>query len=161
MANQTPPTPEELNVINKALEERILDANKDETKSKWNKLLPDLMASDVFVVAQMSDKADANGAKMLNILMMTDDKGHSVIPFFTSPKRMNVLVTPERKTFNVMKMNAVKLFQSIKGKTAVLNPSSPYARLFTPFEMNILVMENYDKVAKQKHGEQPAEKTEN
>lgn len=160
MANQTPPTPEELNVINQALEERILDANKDETKSKWNKLLPDLMAADVFVVAQLADKTDANGTKLLNILMMTDDKGHSIIPFFTSPKRMNVLVTQERKTFNVMKMNAVKLFQSIKGKTAVLNPSSPYAKLFTPFEMNILVMENYDKVAKQKHSEQPADSSE-
>lgn len=147
MANQ--PTPEQLNDLNKALEERILEANQDATKTKWNKLLPDLMAADIFVVAQMSDKTDANGAKLLNILMMSDDKGHHVVPFFTSPAKMSILVTPERKTLNVMKINAVKLFQSIKGKTAVLNPRTPYAKLFTPFEMNILVMENLDKVKAQ------------
>ena len=147
MANQ-PLTPEEMKTFNAALEQRILEANQDKTKTKWTKLLPDLMAADVFVVAQVSDRTDAEGGKLLNILMMADKEGHQIIPFFTSPNRMSVLVTPERKTFNVMKLNTVKLFQSIKGKPCVLNPRSPLARVFTPFETNILAMENMDKAAK-------------
>lgn len=143
MANQQL-TPDQLNELNKALEEKIIEANAD--KSKWKKVLEELMLADVFVVAQTSDKPDPNGNKLLNILMMTDGEGHQVIPFFTSPNRMSVLVNGERKTFNVMKINTVKLFQAIKGKTAVLNPRSPAQKLFTPFEMNILVMENIDKL---------------
>ena len=53
-----------------------------------------------------------------------------------------------------MKLNTVKLFQSVKGKSAVLNPNSPAAKMFTPFEMNVLVMENLDKLPK---AEKPAE----
>lgn len=142
MANQV--NADQLKQFNAALEERIMEAGKD--KTLWKKVLPDLMLTDVFVVADVSDRVDANGNKQLNILMMTDNEGHQVIPFFTSPNRMSVLVTPERKTFNVMKINTVKLFSAIKGKTAVLNPRSPGAKLFTPFEMNILVMENKDKL---------------
>lgn len=147
MAN-APLTPEQLNSLNKALEQRIIEANQDKTKALWSKVLPDLMKADIFTIAQISDKLDANGHKMMNILMMTDQQGHRVIPFFTSPQRMQVLVTPERKTFNVMKLNTVRFFQAIKGKTAVLNPGSPLGRLFSPFEMNILVMENLDKIPK-------------
>ena len=146
MANQL--TPEQMKVINKALEERILEANQDKTKSKWKNILPDLMGADVFVVAQMAENTDENGAKQLNILMMTNKQGQQVIPFFTSPNKMSVLANPQRKTFNCMKINTIRLFQAIKGKTAVLNPGSPYAKLFTPFEMNLLVMENLDKLPK-------------
>ncbi len=146
MANQTPPTTEELKVINKALEERIIEANKD--KTKWKRVLPDLMAADIFVVAQVSDRTDANGNRLMNMLMMTDNKGHEIVPFFTSPARMAVLATPTHKTFNVMKLNTVRFFQSIRGKTSVLNPKSTASRIFTPFDMNVLVMENLDKIPK-------------
>lgn len=147
MAN-APITPEMLNEMNKGLEQRILEANQDKTKTLWNKVLPDLMQADIFAIANVSDKVDANGNQMLNILMITDREGHRVVPFFTSPARMKVLVTNERKTFNVMKINTVRFFQSVKGKVCVLNPNSPMARLFNPFEMNILVMENLDKIPK-------------
>ena len=147
MAN-APITPEMLNEMNKGLEQRILEANQDKTKTLWNKVLPDLMMADIFAVANVSDKNDASGNKLLNILMITDQQGHSVVPFFTSPARMKVLVTNDKKTFNVMKINTVRFFQSVKGKVCVLNPNSPMARLFNPFEMNILVMENLDKLPK-------------
>ena len=145
MAN-APLTPEQLNALNKGLEQKILEANQDKTKALWSKVLPELMKAEIFTIAQISDKTDQNGNKMLNVLMMTDKQGNKVIPFFTSPQRMQVMVTPDRKTFNVMKMNTVRFFQSIKGKPAVLNPGSPMGRLFNPFEMNILVMENLDKI---------------
>lgn len=141
-----PLTPEQMKEINKALEERIIEANKDETKTKWKKVLPDLMAADVFAVAALGDKTDANGNRLLNIMMMSNKEGQNIIPFFTSPARMSVLARGEQKTFNCMKMNTTRLFNAIKGKTAVLNPGSPCSRVFTPFEMNLLVMENKEKL---------------
>ncbi len=152
MANQQPLTQEQLKDFNKVLEERIIEANKD--KAKWKKVLPDLMAAEVFVVAQVSEQTNAKGEKLLNILTLTDKTGHQTVPFFTSPNRMAVLANENRKTFNVMKLNTVRLFQSVKGKSAVLNPNSPAAKMFTPFEMNVLVMENIDKLPK---AERPAE----
>lgn len=145
MSNQ-PLTPEQMNELNKALEERIIEANKD--KTKWKKVLPDLMAADVFVVAQMTEQTNERGERMLNILTLTDKTGHQTVPFFTSPGRLSVLANENRKTFNVMKLNTVRLFQSVKGKSAVLNPNSTAVKLFTPFEMNVLVMENLDKLPK-------------
>lgn len=44
MANQQL-TPEQMKVFNKALEERITEANEDKTKTKWKSVLPDLMAA--------------------------------------------------------------------------------------------------------------------
>ena len=146
MANQQL-TPEQMKVFNKALEERITEANEDKTKTKWKSVLPDLMAADVFAVAALGDQTDANGNRLLNVMMMTNKNGQQVIPFFTSPNRMSVLATPDRKTFNCMIINTTRLFNAIKGKTAVLNPGSPCSRLFTPFEMNLLVMENKDQLA--------------
>ena len=145
MANQQL-TPEQMKVFNKALEERITEANEDKTKTKWKKVLPDLMAADVFAVAALGDKTDANGNRLLNVMMMTSKDAQQAIPFFTSPNRMSVLATPEHKTFNCMKINTTRLFNAIKGKTAVLNPGSPCSRVFTPFEMNLLVMENKDQL---------------
>lgn len=145
MANQQL-TPEQMKIFNKALEERITEANEDKTKTKWKKVLPDLMAADVFAVAALGDKTDANGNRLLNVMMMTSKDGQQAIPFFTSPNRMSVLATPEHKTFNCMKINTTRLFNAIKGKTAVLNPGSPCSRVFTPFEMNLLVMENKDQL---------------
>lgn len=136
---------EDLKDLNKDLEERILEANKDKTKVKWNKLLPDLMTADILMVGQFSDKADANGNQQLNILMMQKD-GHVIVPFFTNPSRVGVLANPQNNQFDIMKVNVVRFFQSIAGKPCVMNPMSEYAKVFTPFEMKVLAAENEDKV---------------
>ncbi len=142
MANQL--TQDEIKNFNKALEERIAAAVKDQ--NKWKDVLPDLMNAEVFVVAQMSDRTDSNGNKLLNILSMKNAEGQQCIPFFTSPSKMSVLASPDRKSFNCMKMKVSKLFQAVKGKAAFLNPgSNDCSKLFNPFEMNLLVMENADK----------------
>ena len=154
MANQL--TPNEMNNFNKALEEKITAAIKDQ--SKWKDVLPELMGADVFVVAQLAQQTDPNGNRMLNLLTMTSKDGQQAIPFFTSPKKMSVLATPQRKQINCMKMKTVKLFQAIKGKTALLNPGSPdCARMFSPFEVNLLLMENMDKMPKSKAKEEETE----
>lgn len=138
-------TPEEINNINKDLEEKIIAANAD--KSKWKVLLPELMGSDIFVVAQMFENPEANGSKMLNILTMSNKDGQQCIPFFTSPNRMAVLAGPNRQSFNCMKMKTIKLFDAVKGKPCALNPGGGNcSKFFTPFEMNLLVMENMDKM---------------
>ncbi len=134
---------EDLKDLNKELEERILAANQDNTRVKWNKLLPDLMVAEVLIVGQFAEGVQTD--KQLNILMLQKD-GHAVVPFFTSPERMSVLVRPNSNSFEVMKVNTVRFFQSIKGKPCVLDPMSPYARVFNPFEMKILAAENEDKV---------------
>lgn len=135
---------EDLKDLNKELEERILEANKDTTKVKWNKLLPDLMGADILMVGQFNDQTDENGNRQLNILMMQKD-GHVIIPFFTSPERIGAMANPTNTQFDVMKINAVRFFQSIQGKPCVLNPLSDCGRVFTPFEMKILAAENLDK----------------
>ena len=135
---------EDLKDLNLDLEERILAANKDTTKVTWNKLLPDLMGADVLMVGQFSGQTDANGNKQLNILMMQKD-GHVIVPFFTNPARIKAMSNPNKTEFDVMKVNTVRFFQSIKGKPCVLNPLSDYARIFTPFEMKVLAAENEHK----------------
>ncbi len=144
MANNMALTPEQIKNFNKALEERLVEANADQ--AKWKDVLPDLMVADIFVVASVKPELDANGNKQLNILSMTDSKGNQAIPFFTSPARMSYLVSPEKKSINCMKMKTVRFFQAIKGKAAVLNPNSNCGKVFNPFEMNVLVMENKDKI---------------
>lgn len=134
---------ENLKDLNKELEERILAANEDATKVKWSRLLPDLMTAEVLIVGQFAEGIQTE--KTLNILMMQKD-GHTIVPFFTSPERMSVLVKPDNNTFEVMKVNTVRFFQSIKGKPCVLDPMSPYARVFNPFEMKVLAAENEDRV---------------
>lgn len=135
---------EDLKDLNKELEERILAANEDQTKVKWNKLLPDLMAAEVLIVGQFAEQTNAQGENQLNILMMQKD-GHVVVPFFTSPERIGVLVKPNNTSFDVMKVNTVRFFQSIAGKPSVLDPMSPYAHVFSPFDMKVLAAENIDK----------------
>ena len=135
---------EDLKDLNLDLEERILAANKDTTKVKWHKLLPDLMGADVLMVGQFSDQTDAQGNRQLNILMMQKD-GRVIVPFFTNPERIKVLSNPNKTDFDVMKVNTVRFFQSIKGKPCVLNPMSDCARIFTPFEMKVLAAENEHK----------------
>lgn len=145
---QQPMNLEQMKEFNKELEEKIIEANKDETKTKWKSLLPELMAAEVFAVAAPGNQTDANGNRLLNVMMMTNNEGQNIIPFFTSPARLGVLANKERKTFNCMKINTTKFFNAIKGKTAVLNPGSPCGKVFTPFEMNLLVMENKEQLEK-------------
>ncbi len=145
-------TNEQIQNFNKALEDKIIAANED--KSKWKELLPELMDSDIFVVAQVAENPNAPEAKMLNILTMTNKEGQQCIPFFTSPRKMAVMAGPEKKSFNCMKMKTIKLFSTVKGKPCAMNPGGGNcSKFFTPFEMNLLVMENMDKM--------PARKTEN
>ena len=130
---------------NNGLEERILEANHDETKVKWNKLLPDLMGAEVFIAGQYSGQvSEESGRKEMNIVMLQKN-GHAIVPFFTSPERLGALIPPDDNRFDVMKINTVRFFESVVGKHSVLNPNSPYTRMFTPFEMRILAAENVDK----------------
>lgn len=131
--------------FNKDLEAKILEANNDSTLVKWSKLLPELMGSEVFMAGQFSENmVNANGEKMMSILMLQKN-GHAVVPFFTSPDRMSVLIGPNNDSFDVMKVNTVRFMKSVKDKPVVLNPMSPYSRAFSPFDMKILVAENIDK----------------
>lgn len=135
---------EDLKDMNKDLEERIIEANKDTTKVKWNKLLPDLMAADILMVGQFTEQTDAAGNRQLNILMMQKD-GHIIVPFFTSPSRVGAMANPTHNQFDVMKVNIVRFFQSIAGKPCIMNPMSDASRIFSPFDMKILAAENIDK----------------
>ena len=135
---------EDLKDLNLELEERILAANKDSTKVKWNKLLPDLMGADVLIIGQFGNTTDEHGNRQLNILMMQKD-GHVIVPFFTNPERIKSMSNPNKTEFDVMKVNIVRFFESMKGKPCVLNPLSDYARIFTPFEMRVLAAENAHK----------------
>lgn len=135
---------EDLNSLNKELEQRILEANEDKTLVKWSKLLPDLMTSEILMVGQFSGVKNANGEEALGILMLQKD-GKAIVPFFTNPERIKALVTPEKNKFDVLRVNAARFFMSIKGKSAVLNPFSPYTKVFSPFEIKILAAEYIDK----------------
>ena len=136
---------EEYKDLNDELEERILAANHDDSKVKWNKLLPDLMGAEVFIAGKYSeDDQPADGRLALSLMMMQKD-GHNIIPFFTSPERLSAVINPKSNQFDIMKVNLVVLFNSVMGKPMLMNPNSPYSRIFTPFEMRILAAENADK----------------
>ena len=135
---------EEFKNFNKELEEKILEANNDESLVKWNKLLPEFMGAEVFIAGQPTDQVNANGENIINILMMQKD-GRTLVPFFTSPERVNAIANSQTNALNIMKINTVRFFQSVAGKASVLNPMSPYSRLFTPFDMRVLAAENIDK----------------
>lgn len=135
---------EDLNELNKELEERILEANEDKTLIKWSKLLPDLMTSEILMVGQFTGVKNANGEDALGILMLQKD-GKAIVPFFTNPERIKALVTPEKNKFDVLRVNAARFFMSIRGKNAILNPFTPYSRIFSPFDIKILAAEYIDK----------------
>ena len=131
--------------FNNELEERILEANQDSTKVKWNKLLPDLMGADVFIAGQYSEIGQPDDGRVaLNILTVQRD-GRNIIPFFTSPERVSAVIGAAADKLDIMKVNVVRLFDSMAGKQTMMNPNSPYARMFSPFEMRILAAENADK----------------
>lgn len=141
---------EEYKDFNKDLEAKILEANNDDTLVKWNRLLPELMSAEVFMAGQFSEEmTDANGQKLMNILMLRKN-GHNVIPFFTSPERLKVLLNSANTSLEVMKIKVIDFFKNAKGSAVVLNPASSYTRAFSPFDMKVLVAEN----------DKPADKTE-
>ena len=135
---------EDLSGLNKEIEERILEANEDKTLIKWSKLLPDLMTSEILMVGQFTGVKNANGEDTLGILMLQKD-GKAIVPFFTNPERIKALVTPEKNKFDVLRVNTARFFMSIKGKNAILNPFTPYSRVFSPFDIKILAAEYIDK----------------
>ena len=135
---------EEFKNFNSALEEKILEANHDETKVKWSKLLPELLDEEIFMAGQIAEgQTDAAGNPQMNIVLMQQN-GHSLVPFFTSPERLSVIAGPNRSQFDVIKIKVYNFFLTSAGRPAILNPMSAYSRIFTPFEMKILTAE-YDE----------------
>ncbi len=137
---------EEFKDFNNELEEKILEANKDETKIKWRDLLPELMAAEIFIIGNFSEQTNALGDKLINILMIQKD-GRTFVPFFTSPKHISAIVTKDKNSFDVLKVNTVRFFLSVMGKPSVMNPLTPYVRVFSPFDMKVLAAENLDCAA--------------
>lgn len=147
---------EDLSSLNKELDERITEANEDKTLIKWSKLLPDLMTADILVVGQFSGNINANGDKALGLLLLQKD-GKEIVPFFTSPDRINTIVSLEKNNCDVMRINAARFFKSIRGRTAVLNPFSPCTRVFSPFEIKVLGAEYIDKAPPVEENEEKPE----
>lgn len=143
---------EEFANFNNELEERILEANHDDTKVKWSKLLPELIDEEIFIAGQITDgQTDAAGNPNMNVIMVQNNN-HSYVPFFTSPERLSVLVNPNNSQFDVVKIKVYNFFLTVKGRAAVLNPMSTYSRTFTPFEIKILTAEYEEKQEAEKSG---------
>lgn len=127
--------------FNHELEEKILKANEDKTLVKWNKLLPELMSSEIFLAGIFPNgQAGGQAGGQANLLILQRD-GRNIIPFFTTPDRMSVLPEEQVSRLNMIKMRTGDFFHSIKGMGAVLNPSSDYARLFSGFDTKVLALE--------------------
>lgn len=125
--------------FNKELEEKILRANEDKTLVKWNKLLPELMMSDIFLAGSFPN-GQTEGAGQANLLILQHE-GRNIVPFFSSPDRMSVLPEEQSGKLNMIRMRAGDFFYSIKGMGAVLNPSTDYAKLFSGFDTKVLALE--------------------
>ena len=151
---------EDLYELNKELEERILAANEDKTLVKWNKLLPDLMTTEILMIGQFTGMKNANGEEALGVLMLQKD-GKAIVPFFTNPERIKALVTPEKNKFDILRVNAARFFNSLKGKSAILNPFTDYARVFSPFDTKVLAAEYIEKAPPLDHDRILAKKAEN
>ena len=95
---------EDLTDLNKELDERILEANEDTTLIKWSKLIPELMMTDILMVAQDSGAKNSVGEDIVNVLLIQKD-GKSIIPFFTSPERIKAMVTPEHNKFDILRVS--------------------------------------------------------
>ncbi|MCH5209242.1 MAG: SseB family protein [Oscillospiraceae bacterium] len=124
--------------FNKNLEEKILRANEDKTLVKWNKLLPELMMSDIFLAGLFQGNNESGGQGSLLIMQ---HEGKNIIPFFSHPDRMSVLPEEQLSKLNMIRMRAGDFFYSIKGMATILNPSSDYTRVFSGFDTKVLAME--------------------
>lgn len=143
---------EEFANFNNELEERILEANHDDTKVKWSKLLPELLDEEIFIAGQITDgQVDVAGNPNMNVIMVQNNN-HSYVPFFTSPERLSVLVNPNNSQFDVVKIKVYNFFLTVRGRAAVLNPMSAYSRTFTPFEIKILTAEYEEKQEAEQNG---------
>ena len=131
-------TPEIPDDFNKELEEKILRANEDKTLVKWNKLLPELMTSEIFLAGMFQGNSESGGQGSLLILQ---HEGKNVIPFFSHPDRMSVLPEEQLNKLNMIKMRAGDFFYSVKGMSTVLNPSSDYSKAFSGFDTKVLALE--------------------
>lgn len=151
---------EDLNEMNKELEERILAANEDKSLVKWNKVLPDLMTTEILMVGQFTGAKNESGEEVLGVLMLQKDR-KAIVPFFTNPERIKALVTPEKNKFDVLRVNAARFFNSIRGKSAILNPFTPYSRVFSPFDLKVLSAEYLDQAPPMEQEKILAKKAEN
>ncbi len=136
---------EKMKLINKELDERIAEANKDTSKIKWRDLLPKLM--DVEIYAAGSIMEPVSGKKELSLASM-DFRGRKIIPFFTNPIYMADLI--KKSGFSVLKFKTAYFFGMVKDAATVMNPNSQrdengntLARVFTPFEMKVLSAEYF------------------
>lgn len=142
MANETIQNVTEIpEDFNSELEDKILKANADKTLVKWNKLLPELMKSEIILAGIFPNGQTAqSGGGQANLLILQHE-GRNIIPFFTSPARMSVLPQEQLKQLNMIKMRAGDFFYSIKGMSTILNPSSDYAKIFSGFDTKVLALE--------------------
>ncbi|MCH5205259.1 MAG: SseB family protein [Oscillospiraceae bacterium] len=123
--------------FNHELEEKILKANEDKTLVKWNKLLPELMESEIFL-AGMFPSGQSGGQANLLILQ---HEGRNMVPFFSNPDRISVLPEEQTSRMNMIKMRAGDFFYSIKGMGAILNPATDYKKIFSGFDTKVLALE--------------------
>lgn len=144
MAEETLNWLENLKDMNKELEERILEANEDESLLKWSKLLPDLMTADILMLGQHTGVKNEDGLDTTGIVILQKD-GTMFIPFFTNPERIKTIASSEKNQFEVFRLNTARFFKTIRGKSATLNPFSPYTRKFSPFDVMVLSEEYIDK----------------
>ena len=137
MSNENINTNEIDEDFNKELEEKILKANEDKTLVKWNKLLPELMSSEILLAGMFPSGTEGESA---NLLILQHD-GRNIVPFFTNPDRMSVLPQEQVSKLNMIKMKTGEFFRSIKGMGAVLNPSTDYVKVFSGFDVKVLATE--------------------
>lgn len=134
--------------FNRELEEKILKANEDKTLVKWNKLLPELMTSEIFLAGVFPSGLPGETGGQANLLILQHE-GRNMIPFFTNPERLSVLPEEQTQHLNVIKMRTGDFFHSVKGLAAVLNPSSEYSRTFSGFDTKVLALEFEQKISKE------------
>lgn len=141
MANENLTTADIPKDFNKELEEKILEANKDKTLVKWNKLLPELMMSEIFLAGMFpSGQAEGQAGGQANLLIIQHE-GRNIVPFFSNPERMSVLPEEQVNRLNMIKMRTGDFFYSIKGMGTILNPSSEYVKIFSGFDTKVLSLE--------------------
>ena len=139
MSNENLTTTDIPEDFNRELEEKILRANEDKTLVKWNKLLPELMKSEIFLAGTFAN-GQTEGEGQANLLILQNE-GRNIVPFFSSPDRMSVLPEEQSGLLNVIRMRTGDFFNSIKGMGAVLNPSTEYAKVFSGFDTKVLALE--------------------
>lgn len=101
-----------------------------------------LLASDVFVLGSLDrplvDGVAQQGSSM-NILSLTDAEG-PVTPFFTSEHAVSLTVATRPGTDpRFLRLQCKALFEMTRGARLVLNPDSPYGKVYLPSEIQALI----------------------